>query len=109
MRDQLLDSMVALPDLLAKQDALFQRLKSLETNSDLFSVLTEAQDHLNRSFLVATSLRDWEQRVLALCMAESGPFSENFAGPITLLEVCKEYGYGFFHMIMVYWAACSVL
>lgn len=109
LRDELCDIMIALPDVLFKQDALSRKLNCLETKSDLFSVLTEGQEHINRCILIATSLREWEERALSTCLDKSSLQTSNFAGPLTLLEVCKDHGYGFFHVVMGYYAACIIL
>lgn len=109
LRDELHDIMIALPDLESKQDILHSRLRNLQTNSDLFSILTETQTHLNRCISIATSLREWERRALAACLRRSNPHITEFIGPLSLVEICKDHGYGFFHTVMMYFTACTIV
>ena len=107
--DELCDIMIALPDLLQRQDRLSRRLASLQSNSDRFAALTEGQNHINRCTLIGGSLREWEQKALTACITISAPSIQNYTGPLTLLDVCKDHGYGFFHACMQYWTTCLVL
>ena len=108
LHDRLCDVMIALPDLLQNQDKLSQRLAVSETNRDRFAILTDGQNHLNRCIRIGESFREWEQRALLACSDEPST-SQNYGGPLTLLEVCKEHGYGFFNVCMQYWVGCMVL
>lgn len=101
--------MIALPDLLRTQDELKGRLTHLESNSDRFMILSDGQSHLNRCIAIGESLRQWEQKALAACTSVTAMPPEHFAGPLTLLEVCKDHGYGFFHVVMQYWTTCIAL
>lgn len=109
LHDTLCDVMIALPDLLQSQDRLLQTLVHSGSNRDRFTIITEGQNHINRCIRIGESLREWEQSALLACLEESSIGTQNYAGPVTLLEVCKNHGYGFFHMSMQYWVACVVL
>lgn len=110
LRDELFDVMIGLPDLLRKQDDVLRKLVLVETYSDRFSVLTEARDHISRCILLATCFREWEDKALRACTGQNdGHFEQAFAGPLTLAEVCKNHGYGFFNIVMQYWTATLIL
>ena len=109
LRDELFDVMIALPDLLQKQDVLFEKLGNLDTNQDRFVILTEGQTYINRCIHIATSLQKWEEKAFATCMETLEAPPAVFAGPLTLVEVCKEHGYAFYSVVMYFWTACLVL
>ena len=108
IRDELCDIMIALPEMLLKQDQLSQKLAHLDSNQDRFASLTEAQEHISRCNLIAQSLREWEQRTLSTCIDQVSA-REIYAGPVSLLEVCKNHGYSFFNMVMQFWVTSLVL
>lgn len=98
-----------MPEVLAEHDTLCQKLATLDTQRDLFELLTQAQEHVNHCIFLAKSLRQWEQRAISTCLEESSLKIPNVGREATLLEVCKKHGYGFFHVVMQYWAVCIVL
>jgi len=109
LRDELVDIMLALPEMLHKQDVLLQRRQGLTTTQELYECLVEGQELINRGVFIATSLRKWEHKVLEQCLADVATQNTSLSGPPTLLEICKDHGYGLFHGIMQYWAICIVL
>lgn len=107
LRDELVDIMVALPDIFQTQDRMAAQILSLESNRDRFAILTAGQSFLNRCIAVGEALRQWELKALTGCIEKSTP--QNYPGPITILEVCKDHGFGFFHTTMQYWTTCLLL
>lgn len=109
MHDKLVDIMIALPDLLQGQDEILQRAANVETDQDRFTILTDGQNHIRRCIRIGESLREWEQEALMASLGQSPLDLQNYTGPLTLLEVCKNHGYGFFHDSMQYWVSCVVV
>ena len=107
--DKLIDIMITLPQVLQSQDALSQKLTNLETYEDRFTALTEGQDHIHRCIRIGEALREWEQDTLLACLDQSSVSSQNYAGPVTVLEICKNHGYGFFHVCMQFWVASLIV
>ena len=107
--DKLIDIMIALPELLQSQDALSQKLAHLGTNEDRFTALTEGQNHIHRCIRIGESLREWEQDTLLACLEQSFISTQDYAGPVTLLEICKNHGYGFFNACMQFWVTSLIL
>jgi hypothetical protein len=77
----------------------------LKTNNDRFDALTDGQNHINRCIQIGESLRDWELE----CLEQSDLCTTNYPGPVTLLEICKTHGYGFFNICMQFWVSCLLL
>ena len=109
IHSKLVDIMITLPDLLRSQDILSQQLTRLKTDSDRFAALTNGQIHINRCIRIGESLREWEQNTLLACVEQSAISEENYAGPLTILEVCKTHGYGFFNICMQFYVSCLIL
>lgn len=106
---KLVDIMITLPGLLRSHDQLAQRLSQLNSDRDRFAALTDGQNHINRCIRIGESLREWEQDTLLECMEQSSTRTQNYAGPLTILEVCKNHGYGFFHVCMHFYVSCLLL
>ena len=109
LHDKLVDVMITLPRLLQSQDDLTQILESIETDKDRFEGLTEGQKHLARCIRIEESLREWERTAVQICLEQSVNPATNFTGPVTLLDVCKNHGYGFFNVCMQFWVATLLL
>lgn len=109
LRDELCDILLSIPDILLDQDLLLHSLTGLGTNSHVFETHTKAQEHIYRCILVATQLQGWERRAIDMGQAKSSTRTAGLIGPLTLLEICKDHGYGFFHIVNQYWAACIIL
>ena len=109
LRDELFDIMITLPDLLQKNDQLLDVIGEAATMSERYNALVRARDHISRCLQIADFLRQWEQRTIEACMHEAAELYEDEVGPIDLLAVCNNHGFGFFHMIVQYWSACILV
>jgi hypothetical protein len=125
LRDELIDAMTLLPELLKEQeDLLVEMGTSAPTSaSQIFSLIAKGQAIMGRCMHTVKALRDWEERTYAICkrlnnqwaeqeswdpVESTGPIEDAFQ-PNRLREVCFSFGYGLFDTICYYWFACVTL
>ena len=109
LSDELCDLMIVVPGLLQRQDVLCQKITNMETYSDRYVIVTEGQEYINRCINLGRAFHEWEQKALQTCVQRFTVASTSPAGPLTLLDICRDCGYGFFNTIMYYWVGCVIL
>ncbi|OQO01103.1 hypothetical protein B0A48_13346 [Cryoendolithus antarcticus] len=108
-RDSLLDTMMNIPELLQRHDLLKQRCNLVSNglgDQDRSSLLDDGECLLRDCSTTVEALRGWEMRTLEHLVASA---SHDVDPPTTLRQICKDYGYGFFHTVMYYWTGSILL
>lgn len=98
--DELVDSMLEIPRLLQSIDQVSETL--VAPKADIESRILEI---VAECVVLGNGLRDWEGKALRLANEQQSLEQANAERPKTLREVCKNHGYGFFHVSMLYWTA----
>lgn len=107
MHAEMVDIMIALPELLWQQDRVSQQAQAIETLRDRFDVLTTAQDLIGRCIRTAESLRIWEAKALQASAKAYGEIEVD--DEATLSTICKRHGFGFFNTCMQFWSTAVIL
>ncbi|KAK5697059.1 ccr4 associated factor [Elasticomyces elasticus] len=104
LRDELMDVYADLAQQLEEQDDFAQR-SVMKARSDEPALLSkQAEEIFQRCMETGASLLRWESHALRRC-AEA---SESTSISPHLEDNCCAHGFGFFHLVMQYWAACII-
>ncbi|KAK4889104.1 ccr4 associated factor [Elasticomyces elasticus] len=104
LRDELMDVYADLAEQLEEQDEFAQRVVMKHRSNEPVLLSKQADEIFNRCMETGASLLRWESHALRRC-AEA---NESISISPRLEDNCCAHGFGFFHLVMQYWAACII-
>jgi hypothetical protein len=119
MRDKLYELINPVPELLRDLDLWHAFEIQVEDYTTSRQHVTRGIALLHKTLDVCHDLQAWEAQILMLCHKRESSsanntepedsFSGQARGRITLYDVCRHHGHGFFSTCTQYWTMCNIL